>query len=369
MLWVTGAGEYAVWWLTESKPPVVTLEAPPSTVRGTVGIAARLAPSGRVRLVDAQVDGRPLALAEPLLVDTSTLPDGQHQVSVTVEDLSLRHNRTTMTAALKSDNTPPQLSLDPEPQRVKQGHTWLLRIQTNEPASVEARLGDRPLDVQVGDGFGWAIIGIGPDAPLTTSNVVVDGTDPAGNHAERQEPVEVQSGDFDHDAVEVEASMLPLLSIGVRNEEDRYLLPTYQQFTPQKLWDGRFLQPLSGQIITEFGTMRSYNGGPIVGHHGGVDIAAPAGRPVVAPARGRVVKIDEVKLRGRVVVLDHGLGVFTVYGHLSAVDVQLGQVVERGQPFAKVGSTGLSTGPHLHWEMWVAGENVAAMEWTQRAFP
>ena len=127
--------------------------------------------------------------------------------------------------------------------------------------------------------------------------------------------------------------------------------------------------PVEGPIITEFGTQRSYNAGPVVGHHLGVDIAAPAGRAVLAPNRGRVARIDEVRLRGRVLILDHGLGVFTTYAHLAAVDVQIGQVVEPGQPIAKVGSTGLSTGPHLHWELWIGGASVDPLEWTQRDIP
>ena len=79
--------------------------------------------------------------------------------------------------------------------------------------------------------------------------------------------------------------------------------------------------------------------------------------------------VDDVRLRGKIVILDHGLGVFTTYAHLAQVDVQVGQTVERGQAFAKVGSTGLSTGPHLHWELWVGGANVNPIEWTERDMP
>ena len=79
--------------------------------------------------------------------------------------------------------------------------------------------------------------------------------------------------------------------------------------------------------------------------------------------------IDQVPLRGNIVVLDHGLGVFTTYGHLSSVDVEVGQEIQTGQPFAKVGSTGLSEGPHLHWELWVHGVNVDPLEWTDRSIP
>jgi murein DD-endopeptidase MepM/ murein hydrolase activator NlpD len=79
--------------------------------------------------------------------------------------------------------------------------------------------------------------------------------------------------------------------------------------------------------------------------------------------------IDKVRLRGNVVILDHGLGVFTTYAHLSAVGVQVGQEIEAGQAFANVGTTGLSEGPHLHWELWVKGVNVDPVDWVKRSYP
>ena len=171
------------------------------------------------------------------------------------------------------------------------------------------------------------------------------------------------------DTVQVDPTLASLLSSDIRTEEDAKLLKNYQGFTEPKLWEGRFLMPVTGEIITEFGSIRSYNGGPVVGNHAGADIAAGQGRNVVAPAKGKVVVIDKVQLRGNIVILDHGLGVYTTYAHLSQIDVQVGQTVEKGQAFAKVGSTGLSTGPHLHWELWVGGQNVNPLEWTERDVP
>jgi murein DD-endopeptidase MepM/ murein hydrolase activator NlpD len=129
------------------------------------------------------------------------------------------------------------------------------------------------------------------------------------------------------------------------------------------------VQPLLGTITTEFGEVRSYNGGPMQGHHGGTDFQATANMPVQAAARGRVVFRDEVRLRGKIMILDHGGGVFTTYAHLNDWLVDLDQEVQQRQPIARVGSTGLSTGPHLHWELWVNGKNVDPMEWTEREVP
>jgi murein DD-endopeptidase MepM/ murein hydrolase activator NlpD len=367
--WVTGAGAYAIWWLTNTDPPTLALEVPPEVVRGSVVVEARIGPEGRAQPVEVAVDGRPLTAAEQVTIDTASLPDGPHQVTVVAEDHSWRRNRTIATATLTTDNTPPGLTIESQPQRVLQGHTWLLRIRTNEPASVEARLGDKTVPVEAGNGFGWAIVGFSPSADPASIPVVVEGRDPAGNQSEVTEIVQVGPEPFPMDAVEIEPTLAGLLASDIRTEEDRRLAENYQKVSQPKLWEGRFLMPVSGEIITEFGSVRSYNGGPVVGHHQGADIAAGPGRNVVAPARGRVVLVDEVRLRGKIVTLDHGLGVFTTYAHLASIDVQVGQMVERGQPIAKVGSTGLSTGPHLHWELWVGGVNVNPIEWTERDLP
>jgi murein DD-endopeptidase MepM/ murein hydrolase activator NlpD len=93
------------------------------------------------------------------------------------------------------------------------------------------------------------------------------------------------------------------------------------------------------------------------------------GTPILAPAAGTVVFSDTLQLRGDTVIIDHGLGVFSAYNHLSTVFVNVGDEVIPGQRIALGGSTGLSTGPHLHWELRVMGVPVDGMQWTQEFFP
>lgn len=365
----SGAPDYGAWWLTNTTPPTLVLGSAGDVVRGQARINVQLEPNGRASVVEAEIDGRPVMVTDPLALDTTTLQDGEHRLMVTVQDFSWRRNRATASLGIRSDNTPPQLMLEWRPDRVAQGSTWLLRVRAGEPATLEGSLDGRSLGLQVGDGFGWAVVGLPPDVRPAAIPLVIVATDRAGNRAEWQGGVEVVPAQFPRDSLEVPPDLLPLLGPEVRAEEDARLAPTYATVTERRLWEGPFLMPTRGPVVTEFGEVRSYNGGPEVGHHAGVDFAAPADRPVVAPNRGRVALIDEARLRGRVLVLDHGLGVFTTYAHLSAVDVQVDQLVERGQPFARVGSTGLSTGPHLHWEMWVGGANVDPITWTQREIP
>ena len=97
-----------------------------------------------------------------------------------------------------------------------------------------------------------------------------------------------------------------------------------------------------------FGFRRIINGQPRM-PHGGVDFAAERGATVMAANRGRVALVAEFFFAGRLVVLDHGLGLYTLYFHLDRADVEEGALVERGDPIGTVGATGRATGPHLHW--------------------
>lgn len=115
--------------------------------------------------------------------------------------------------------------------------------------------------------------------------------------------------------------------------------------------------PAEGWVTSRYGRRISpFTGRPHF--HAGLDIAADFGTPVVAPAAGRVHFAGRKGALGRAVVLEHGYGVRTTYGHLSGIDVKRGQRVERGEPVGTVGSTGRSTGPHLHYAVAVNGKNV-----------
>jgi murein DD-endopeptidase MepM/ murein hydrolase activator NlpD len=114
------------------------------------------------------------------------------------------------------------------------------------------------------------------------------------------------------------------------------------------------LRPSSGSVSTIYGVRRYYNGEFAEDYyHRGVDYAAGTGSPVVAPAAGRVALVgreaEGFTIHGNVVGIDHGQGVAGIFVHLSRIDVQEGEMVKAGQVIGAVGSTGISTGPHLHW--------------------
>ena len=137
------------------------------------------------------------------------------------------------------------------------------------------------------------------------------------------------------------------------NEERDRLRAIFDQVTPEKLWDGDFRVPLDGVTVGgNFGKRRVLNGQP-GSPHSGVDFPALTGTPVHAPQTGRVVLAEELFFSGNTIVIDHGLGIYTLYAHLSEIDVKVGEDLQTGQVLGKVGATGRVTGPHLHWGLTV----------------
>ncbi|MBA4802672.1 MAG: M23 family metallopeptidase [Euryhalocaulis sp.] len=125
-------------------------------------------------------------------------------------------------------------------------------------------------------------------------------------------------------------------------------------------WLEGFRYPLGKEFIQSgvYGSQRVLNGEPKNPHHG-IDYAAPAGEPILAPAAGEVILAEpDMYFEGGLVVIDHGQGVMGLFMHMSEIGVEEGDIVEPGQPVGKVGSTGRSTGPHLHWGLRVRGEYI-----------
>lgn len=151
--------------------------------------------------------------------------------------------------------------------------------------------------------------------------------------------------------------------------EAETLEAAYAAGLAQPQWRKPFLLPLTGESSSSYGDPRQYGVGGNISYHRGADLAAPEGTPVRATNAGIVRVAGFYPIKGGLVVLDHGGGVFSFYFHQSNILVRAGQRVRRGEVVGEVGSTGLSTGPHLHWEVRVAGEPTNPLEWVGKVVP
>jgi murein DD-endopeptidase MepM/ murein hydrolase activator NlpD len=130
--------------------------------------------------------------------------------------------------------------------------------------------------------------------------------------------------------------------------------------TPEKLWSGPFTRPVPEDANSAFGTRSVFNGQPR-SPHGGADFPSRSGTPIASPAAGHVVLARELYYTGNTVVVDHGLGLYSLFAHLSQIDVQPGDRIRVGQTLGLVGATGRVTGPHLHWAVRLCGARVDPM--------
>jgi murein DD-endopeptidase MepM/ murein hydrolase activator NlpD len=181
-------------------------------------------------------------------------------------------------------------------------------------------------------------------------------------------PVTVRAGKFPTERLTVEKQFVqPDPEQQKRVEEDQKKMKAiYDTVTPDVLWKGKFVLPLKGvNTGGNFGRRRVLNG-EARSPHAGVDFPASAGTLVCAAQSGKVVLAENLYYSGNTVVIDHGFGIYTLYAHLSEIDVHAGDPVEASAEIGKVGATGRVTGPHLHWGLTIDHARVNALQIVQR---
>ncbi len=245
----------------------------------------------------------------------------------------------------------PRISVRVLPATVRQGDTVLILVAgTRGARDVEGSLGAQHLAFfPYGEEYA-ALAGVDLETKPGKVGWRIGLVDGGGTPRKATGSLTVRAGAFSVERLTVPPGMANLDPGAERragNEAAR-LRTLYDTVTPERLWRGPFTRPVAARKPPGgFGSRRIINGQPRM-PHSGIDFSADLGTPVVASNRGRVALLGEFFFAGRLVVLDHGLGLYTLYFHLDGVSVTEGQIVDRGQTVGTVGVTGRSTGPHLH---------------------
>ena len=203
------------------------------------------------------------------------------------------------------------------------------------------------------------LIGIDMNTRPATYPIKIAGTDEGGVVYLSSFSLKVEKVDFGVQKLSLPSSMVDLDTKTLErvNQEAKQLKTLFQTFRDERLWRGTFICPVEGKLSGAFGLSRIING-KRRSQHTGIDLEAEEGTPVSACNSGMIALVDQHFFSGKSVILDHGWGLFSMYFHLSETLVKEGDRVNKGALLGRVGSTGRSTEPHLHWGISMNGARV-----------
>lgn len=293
---------------------------------------------------------------------------GENQVNVTATDRG--GNVTPASFVVQGvPETKPSLSVTPDlvsgdPVGVQVRYAANPRI-----VGVSMTLEGTPLRVFRTREHAFAIGSVPLGSETGTLPLTLTLTDEFGRVTRLERSLAVAADSREVELLELSPEVLSVSTPEGRELEERTLETAYAKGVVKPLWRAPFLLPVEGEGTSSFGDPRQYGVGGNISYHQGADMGAPEGTPVHATNVGIVRVAGTYPIKGGLVVIDHGGGVFSLYFHQSRILVKAGQHVARGELIGEVGSTGLSTGPHLHWEMRVDGEATNPLRWVGRDVP
>ncbi|MEO8288620.1 MAG: M23 family metallopeptidase [Chloroflexota bacterium] len=266
--------------------------------------------------------------------------------------------------------------VDFNPPTVAEGHTAVVTVAASAGMTVTGQYEGRTLFFhhEPERGIAWAMLGSVPFADVGTRTVTINLQNGDGGKRAVARLLQVVSYPFPAESLQFDPQTAALLDPALTTPELELLDKIFSQRTPQQYWNGPFRMPLDGsiRITSAFATRRCYNcpdGSRPTSYHGGMDMSAAVGTPVHAPADGVIVFAGKLDVRGNAIIVDHGMGVFSLFAHNSQLIATVGQRVKQGDVISLSGNTGLSNGPHLHWELHVSGPAVEPLEWVNRPLP
>jgi murein DD-endopeptidase MepM/ murein hydrolase activator NlpD len=263
-------------------------------------------------------------------------------------------------AALAAPAAAPSLSVAETARSIQPGEVVVLTVTSTAPVTnLRVRAFDRALEAfRVSDRVWRVLIGIDLDVKPGSHVVSVD-ADTAEGAATASHTLLVRGKAFPTRQLRVaEQYVNPPPTVLKRIEEEAARLNRiWSGSAPERLWTVPFVVPVPQTANSAFGSRSVFNGQPR-SPHGGADFPSPARTPVKAPSAGRIVLAGDLYYTGNTVVIDHGLGLVSLFAHLSRIDVKEREMVTAGAVVGLVGATGRVTGPHLHWTVRADGARV-----------
>ena len=396
----------------ESEPPQIAL-SPASDVLGLApleidvtdpgsglkSLTATLTQGGTAQTLASEqyatpVPGKKISVS---LAKVSGIQEGPAVLHVTARDASLWHwfagNEAMLEKNLTIDITPPTLELVADDRYIDFGGVGAIVYKSSaDTASTGVKIGDDYFP-----GFQGVVKGhpdyffaffAHPYNAAPTARAVLVATDKAGNTREMALAYELKHVKYRKSTIALSDSfyqnkVIPLLhdvakrqgsvkdvflavNHGVRKENEDKIAEVTKKATPKILWKDAFAQLSNSKVEANFADYRTYTykGEPIdSAYHLGYDLSVTKHYPIEAANSGVVAFTGDLGLYGNAVIIDHGLGLFTLYGHMSQIDVKPGETLTKRQIIGKTGETGFAGGDHLHFGVYLDGVPVLPVEW------
>ena len=407
---VAGLGGVAwyLWPRLESEAPQITISpnvdmlgAAPLEIRATdkdtglKSFKATLTQGGTEHSLASEQFDNPLGEKKITVALTKVpgLKEGPAVLRFTARDRSLRNNEATLEKQLAIDITPPTVELIADDRYVNFGGVGVIVYKASPDTATSG--------VKIGDHFFRGFPGQVKDHPdyflalfAHPYNVAAEArptlvvTDKAGNTREMRIAYELKNVRYKKSTIALTDGFLqnkvaPLLTdvaareggpkdvfVAVnkklRKENEDRITEITKKATPTMLWKDAFAQLSNSKVEANFADERTYTwkGEPIdTAHHVGYDLSVTKNYPVEVANSGTVVFTGDLGIYGNTVIVDHGLGLFTLYSHLNSIDVKVGDSLAKRQPLGKTGETGLAAGDHLHYGVYLDGVAVLPVEW------
>ncbi|MFO0009730.1 MAG: M23 family metallopeptidase [Betaproteobacteria bacterium] len=322
------------------------------------------------------------------------IKEGPAVLKVAARDAALwRGNQTVVERRLTLDLTPPTLQLVADDRYVNFGGVGVLVYKTSaDTVRTGVQFGTRFFPGFAGQVRGhpdhWLVLFAHAYDVPTDARPKLVAADAAGNSRELAVRYELKNVKYRKSTLPlserfVRDKVAPLLADatlrqgaprdvfvavnqGLRKDNEEKIAALTRQAAPPMLWRGAFVQLSNSKVEANFADERTYtwNGEPIdTAYHLGYDLSVTKAYPVEAANAGTVVFAGDLGIYGGTVIIDHGLGLFTLYSHLSAIEVQVGATLAKKQILGKTGQTGLAAGDHLHYGVYLSGVAVLPVEW------